>query len=149
MEIKVDTGTVRIETNRLVLRGFREDDLAVAHATRDRVSRTTGRGPVTTHTNGLVEDTELDREVAGFLDAVVVLRIRDGAHDRLLDDLRRLLGRELDDLQRVRGLEALASAAQGTALEGRHARIAGDSDDFHCLYPLTSSRPWPRSCRAT
>ena len=28
MEIKVDTGTVRIETNRLVLRGFREDDLA-------------------------------------------------------------------------------------------------------------------------
>ena len=28
MEIKVDTSTVRIETNRLVLRGFREDDLA-------------------------------------------------------------------------------------------------------------------------
>ena len=111
----------------------------------DRMRRAAGGRPEPANAHGLVEHAQFDRQRRD-IETVVVLRVRDRAEDRLLEDLRRLLGRELDDLEGRRDRQTLAFTRERTALRRRHARIAGKCNHVH---ELTSYLPSSRARRAT
>src|ERR1700712_3965350 len=113
----------------------------VAGTLADAIATTLCTGRETLQGGALFDVDRRDFQLVDIR-AVVVLGIRDGAFQRLLDDAGSLLLRELEHVERVAHLLAADQVSHQTTLVGRKADAADDCFGFH--RQLLSA--WP-SCR--
>src|SRR5690349_19803166 len=122
-------------TLRQIQRIVRDEDGDVAAAPQD------ARGAaVRTGTEALDGDTLIgdgvDNPELIWVEAVVILSVRRGRSDDLVDVARRHIGQELENRQRLADAPALDGIRHTPHFAGRMAHVLGDSTCLHALPPL-------------
>src|SRR6478752_7614652 len=121
--------------SRLVGFAVGEDDAEVRHALDARLGRALGAGlEALQHRTGFHEGA-VHGERAGR-EAVVVLRVRHGALERLDEEAGRLARDEREEVDGLGHGTALDLVRDFADLARGHTRVAGESLNFHCSIPI-------------
>src|SRR6478735_1752753 len=121
--------------SRLVGFAVGEDDAEVRHALDARLGRALGAGLEALEDRAGFNEGAVHGERAGR-QAVVVLRVRHGALERLDEEAGRLARDEREEVDGLGHGTALDLVRDFADLARGHTRVAGESLNFHCSIPI-------------